>query len=45
MPWRRTHIYERSTIGFFERICMDNNRDRDRADPDLTPPDERGRAR
>ena len=45
MPWRRTHVYERSDIGFFERICLDNNRDRDRADPDLTPPDERGHAR
>ena len=44
-PWRRTHLYQRSNIGFFERICMENNRDRDRADPDLTPPDQRGQAR
>lgn len=45
MPWRRTHIYERSDAMFFERICLDNNRDRDGADPDLTPPGERGDAR
>jgi hypothetical protein len=45
MPWRRTHVYERTNIGFYEHICMDNNRDRDRADPDLTPPDQRGQAR
>lgn len=45
MPWRRTHVYEQTNIGFFEHICMDNNRDRDGADPDLVPPDQRSRAR
>jgi hypothetical protein len=38
MPWRRTHVYERSDSGFFERVCLDNNRDRIEGGTDLRPP-------
>jgi hypothetical protein len=37
-PWRRTHVYDRREPHFFERVCLDNNRDRDGGEPDLTPP-------
>jgi len=37
-PWRRSRIYERSDAGFFERICLDNNRDVNGGEPNLTPP-------
>lgn len=37
-PWRYSRIYERSDTGFFERICLDNNRDFGGGEPNLTPP-------
>jgi hypothetical protein len=37
-PWRYSRIYERSSTGFFERICADNNRELNGDTPDLTPP-------
>jgi hypothetical protein len=37
-PWRITRIYERTPPVFFERVCMENNRDVDGGEPDLTPP-------
>ena len=36
-PWRYSRIYERSTLGVFEKVC-DNNRDADDGEPDLTLP-------
>jgi hypothetical protein len=39
-PWRYRRIYERSNAGFFERICLDNNRDLNGGEPDLAPPKE-----
>jgi hypothetical protein len=37
-PWRTSRVYERSRPVFFERICLDNNRDVEGGEPDLTPP-------
>ena len=37
-PWRRSRIYEKTHSGFFERVCLDNDRDRHGTEPDLTPP-------
>ena len=35
-PWRYSRVYERSDSGFFERVCLDNNRDVNGGEPDLT---------
>jgi hypothetical protein len=37
-PWRYSLVYERSDSGFFERVCLDNNRDVNGGEPNLTPP-------
>jgi hypothetical protein len=39
-PWRYSRIYERSNSGFFERVCLDNNRDVNGGEVNLTPPKE-----
>ena len=39
-PWRYSRIYERSNSGFFERVCLDNNRDVTAPSVNLTPPRE-----
>jgi hypothetical protein len=36
--WRYSRLYERSDSGFFERVCLDNNRDVNGGEPNLTPP-------
>jgi hypothetical protein len=40
-PWRNSRIYERSLYGFFDHVCLDNNRDASGGHPDLTPPGDR----
>ncbi len=35
-PWRYRRLYDRSDSGFFERVCLDNNRDVNGGAPDLT---------
>ena len=35
-PWRYRRLYDRSDSGFFERVCLDNNRDVNGGEPDLT---------
>ena len=37
-PWRYTRRYQRLDSGFVEMVCLDNNRDADGGEPDLTPP-------
>jgi hypothetical protein len=37
-PWRYSRIYERSNAGFFEHVCLDNNREISGDLPDLRPP-------
>jgi hypothetical protein len=37
-PWRYTRTYQRLDSGFVEMVCLDNNRDADGREPDLTPP-------
>lgn len=37
-PWRYSRVYERSPIGFFDHVCLDNNREASGGHPDLTPP-------
>ena len=37
-PWRYTRLYERIKADFVEYVCLDNNRDRNGEEPDLTPP-------
>ena len=37
-PWRYSRIHERSNPGFFERVCLDNNRDVHGGDVNLIPP-------
>ena len=39
-PWRYSRIYERSNSGFFERVCLDNNREVNGGEVNLTPPKE-----
>ena len=31
-------LYERSQVGFFDHVCLDNNRDASGGHPDLRPP-------
>jgi hypothetical protein len=37
-PWRYTRIYQALSSAFVEAVCLDNNRDADGGEPDLTPP-------
>jgi hypothetical protein len=37
-PWRYTRIYERINPDFVEYVCLDNDRDPNGDEPDLTPP-------
>ena len=37
-PWRATRVYVRTEPVFFERICLDNNREGRGDVPNLTPP-------
>ena len=37
-PWHATRVYDRTTPTFFERHCVENNRERISDRPDLTPP-------
>ncbi len=37
-PWRYTRIYQRLTSGMSEYVCLDNDREPDGNEPDLTPP-------
>jgi hypothetical protein len=37
-PWRYSRTYEPTTIGFFDHVCLDNNRDRTGGLPDLAAP-------
>ena len=37
-PWRATRVYDRTTPTFFERHCVENNRETRSDQPDLTPP-------
>ena len=38
IPWRYSRTYERSSSGMFEIVCLDNNRELNSVEPDLTPP-------
>jgi hypothetical protein len=38
-PWRYSRVYERrDDINMVEDICLDNNRDKNGDEPDMTPP-------
>lgn len=37
-PWRYTRVYERLHADFVESVCMENNRELEGSEPDLTPP-------
>jgi hypothetical protein len=37
-PWRVTRVYDRTMPMFFERHCVENNREKSSDRPDLTPP-------
>ena len=37
-PWRYTRVYERFKPEFVEYVCLDDDRDRNGDEPDLTPP-------